>query len=335
MSKNASGDRGTVTLRLKRLRTLRLEDVSAPGQRPFISAASGIVPVGKWLYVIADDELHLGVFPATGAAAGSLVRLLPGKLPKGSKKRKARKADFEVLTRVPRFPGCPHGALLALGSGSRPRRRRGVLVPLDRAGAIRGSPRVIDLSRLYAGLEVVLAELNVEGAVVLGKQLCLLNRGHPRQGGSAVVWLSLRNVLRSIAGFDAIDALPCMVRRYDLGNVDGVQLGFTDGAALPGGGIVFTAVAESAADSYQDGPCVGAAIGVIGPDGGLDWVRRFRPLRKVEGVAVRPGSRGGQVLLVTDADDANIPAVLYATSLPRGAIMPDKRPRRRSASPRR
>ena len=116
-----------MTLRLKRLRTLRLKDASAPGRPPFISAASGLVPVGNWLYVIADDELHLGVFPATGAAKGTLLRLLPGKLPTEAKKRKAQKADVEVLTLLPRFAGCPHGALLALGSGSRPNRRRGVL----------------------------------------------------------------------------------------------------------------------------------------------------------------------------------------------------------------
>ena len=125
--------------------------------------------------------------------------------PKTPKKRKARKADFEVLTLLPRFAGCPHGALLALGSGSRPNRRRGVLVPLDRAGAVDGSPRVIDLSGLYRGLEKQLGELNVEGAVVLGQHLCLLNRGHPRQGGSAVVWLRLPAVLRGIASRDAID----------------------------------------------------------------------------------------------------------------------------------
>lgn len=311
-----------MNLHLKRLRTLHLVSPSAPGRPSFVSAASGLVPIGEWLYVIADDELHLGVFPVAGAAtdtaAGSLVRLLPGKLPKGPKKRKAKKADFEVLALLPRFAGCPHGALLALGSGSRPSRRRGVLVPLDRAGAVKGLPRVIDLSGLYAGLADELANVNVEGAVVLGKHLCLLNRGHSRQGGSAVVWLNLRVVLRSIVGAEAIDALPCKVRHYDLGKVDGVSLGFTDGAALPGGGIVFTAVAESANDSYEDGPCVGAAVGAIGPDGELDWVRKLRPTRKVEGIAVRPGSRGQQVLLVTDADDAKVPAGLYVAKLYEG-----------------
>ena len=304
-----------MTLRLKRLHTLRLKDASTPGLPPFISAASGLVPVGKWLYVIADDELHLGLFPATGTAKGTLLRLIPGKLPKDAKKRKAQKADFEVLTLLPRFACCPHGALLALGSGSRPNRDRGVLVPLDRAGAINGSPRVIDLSGLYAGLKHALGALNVEGAVVLGKHLCLLNRGQPRKGGSAVVWLNLRAVLRSIAGFEAIGNLPRKVRCYHLGKADGVPLGFTDGAASAGGGIVFTAVAESADDGYADGRCVGAAVGVIGPDGELEWMRKLRPVLKVEGIAVRPGSRGREVLLVTDADDAKVPAGLYTARL--------------------
>lgn len=308
-----------MTLHLKRLRTLRLKDASAPGRSLFISAASGLVLVGKWLYVIADDEMHLGVFPANGTAPGTLLRLLPGKLPAAPKKRKALKADFEVLTLLPAFAGCPHGALLALGSGSRPNRRRGVLVPLDRAGAVTGLTRVIDLSGLYVSLRKELGELNVEGAVALGKHLCLLNRGPPRRGGSALVWLNLRAVLRAITRADAVGALPCTVRRYDLGKADGVPLGFTDGAASPGGGMVFTAVAESADDSYADGPCVAGAIGVIRPDGVLDWVRKLRPTRKVEGIAVRPGSRGRELLLVTDADDAKVPAGLYAARVGGGA----------------
>ena len=274
--------------------------------------------MGKWLYVIADDQLHLGVFAVNGTAPGTLVRLLPGKLPKAPKKRKARKPDFEVLTLLPRFAGCPHGALLALGSGSRPNRRRGVLVPLDPAGAVQGSPRVIDLSGLYLRLEKEFGELNVEGAVVLGKHLCLLNRGHPREGGSAVAWLSLPAVLRAISSSDAIGALRCRVRHYDLGSAEGIPLGFTDGAALPGGGIVFTAVAESADDSYVDGPCVGAVVGMLATDGELRWRLKLRPLLKVEGITLRPGSRGREFLLVTDADCATVPARLYAARVDPG-----------------
>ena len=305
-----------MTLRLKRLRTLRLKAGSAPGRPPHISAASGLVAVGDWLYVIADDELHLGVFPGVGSGAGTLIRLLPGELPKGPKKRKASKADFEILVLLPKFAGYPHGALLALGSGSRPNRRRGVLVSLDRSGATTTAMRVIDLSGLYVTLEARLGELNLEGAVVLGKRLCLLNRGQPHEGVSACVSVNLRAVLRSIARSNGISSLPVKVRYYDLGTAHGVPLGFTDGAALPDGSIVFTAVAESADDSYQDGPCVGAAVGVIRPDGEVAWICRLKPVRKVEGIAFRPGSRGRGLLLVTDADDAVVPAGLYAAELP-------------------
>lgn len=317
-----------MTVRLQRLRTLRVDRPSAPGRGAFISAASGLVAAGRWLYVIADDELHLGAFAATGNRPGSLVRLLPGTLPGGGKKRKARKADFEVLVLLPRFAGFPHGALLAMGSGSRPNRRLGVLVPLDRSGVISGDPQTIDLSGLYRALGDKLGEVNVEGAVVLGTQLCLLNRGHPQRGGSALVQVSLRVAQRDIArsGAVGVGALRCKVRHFDLGEKKGVPLGFTDGAALPDGRLVFCAVAERADDSYQDGPCVAAAVGMIGADGKLQWVRRFSRPYKVEGIAVR---LDGRLLLVTDADDARVPAGLYGMELPRSLVRPRRQPSRR------
>jgi len=308
-----------LTVRLRHVRTLRVGRPSAPGRGAFISAASGLVAAGPWLYVIADDEFHLGAFGGTGNRPGSLVRLLPGTLPGGRKKRKAQKADFEVLTLLPRFAGFPHGALLAMGSGSRPSRRLGVVVPLDQAGAISGDAQTIDLSRLYRALGDKLGEVNVEGAVVLGAQLCLLNRGHPQRGGSAVVRVSLRAAQRDIARHGVVGALRCRVHRFDLGQADGVPLGFTDGAALPDGRLVFCAVAERADDSYQDGPCVAAAVGMIGADGNLEWIRTLSRPHKVEGIAVR---RDGRLLLVTDADDARVPAGLYSATLPVARVTP-------------
>jgi hypothetical protein len=314
-----------LTVPLKRLRTLRVDRPSAPGRGAFISAASGLVAVGRWLYVIADDELHLGAFAAAGNRPGSLIRLLPGTLPGGRKKRKARKADFEVLVLLPRFAGFPHGALLAMGSGSRPNRRLGAVVPLDQTGAISGGAQAIDLSGLYRALGDKLGEVNVEGAVVLGTQLYLLNRGHPQRGGSALVRVSLRALQRDIARSGAVGALRCRVRHFELGEKDGVPLGFTDGAALPDGRLVFCAVAERADDSYQDGPCAAAAIGVIGDDGKLQWVRRLSRPYKVEGVAIR---RDGRLLLVTDADDARVPAGLYGAAVPEPGVRPRRRPSR-------
>lgn len=52
----------TAMIVLTEIRELNLS-VEAKGTRsPHISAASGLVCVGSTAYVVADDELHLGVF---------------------------------------------------------------------------------------------------------------------------------------------------------------------------------------------------------------------------------------------------------------------------------
>ena len=73
------------------------------------------------MYVIADDEHHLGVF-STGdhRKAGRLLRLRRGTLPLDTSARKRRKPDFEALVALPPFGAYPNGALFALGSGSKP-----------------------------------------------------------------------------------------------------------------------------------------------------------------------------------------------------------------------
>ena len=67
-------------LTLTKLRDLDLAAPPGPGRRPHLSAASGLVCTPSRIYVIADDELALGVFPASGEAPGELVPLFPGAL---------------------------------------------------------------------------------------------------------------------------------------------------------------------------------------------------------------------------------------------------------------
>ena len=62
---------------------------------------------------------------------------------------------------------------------------------------------------------------------------------------------------------------------------------FTDGATLPAGGFVFTAVAEATEDSYADGECVGAAIGIIDAKDRLRALWQLEPALKVEGIEAR------------------------------------------------
>ena len=95
-----------------------------------------------------------------------------------------------------------------------------------------------------------------------------------------------------------------------------MPLSFTDGASLPDGSMVFTAVAEDTEDTYNDGACLGAAIGVAARDGTLRLLERLDECHKVEGVAARVDDDVIRLLLVTDADDPAIPASLFSATLP-------------------
>lgn len=300
------------------LRTLR-ELTYAPAQATpdHLSAASGIVVAGRFLYVVADDELHLGVFDLDAPAGGSTTRLFPGELPDDAKARKKRKPDLEALVRLPPFAGYPTGALLALASGSKPNRRTGVLLGLDGTGALSGAPRAVDLSALYAPLERRFPGLNIEGAVVCDRQLVLLQRASGKHRENALIRLALDDVLHALGASDAprLPELAFDTATVDLGAIDGVVLGFTDAAALPDGRLVFSAVAESTDDTYHDGPCVAAAIGMLDKSGQVQMLERVRPVRKIEGIDARQDGDVVRLLLVTDADDRSAPAALLGATL--------------------
>lgn len=274
-----------------------------------LSAASGLVLAGAWLYLVADDEHHLGVLPRSLDGPLALHRLFPGALPEDPADRKRRKPDLEALAWLPPWPGQPQGALLACGSGSRPNRERGVLLPLDPAGAIAGAAREIDLHALYAPLHAAFGDLNLEGAFVEGGALHLLQRAHQGNPRNAAIAFPLAEVCGWLDGTREPPA--GTVTEFDLGRAEGVALGFTDGTAWPGGGWVFSAVAEDTTDSYADGRCAASVLGWV-QDGTVRRIARLTGAPKVEGVACD----GTRLLLVTDADDRAVPSRLLALPLP-------------------
>jgi hypothetical protein len=299
------------------LTKLRALDVADGAPMRHLSAASGLARAGESLYVVADDELHLGVFPASGDAPGRLLRLFSGALPAEKAARKARKPDLESVAVLPPFGRYESGALLALGSGSTPNRRRGVLIGLDRHGAADGAPRTIDLSGLFGVLERPFATPNIEGATVSGGELLLLQRGNNRDPRNAIVRLALAAVLDGLAAEAAVGAVaPSAIAFAALGVCGGVPLCFTDASALPDGGLAFSAIAEDTDDAYNDGPCVGSAVGIAEPDGRIRVLERLDPPHKVEGIDARVAGDAVRLLLVTDADDAGVPACLYAAAIP-------------------
>lgn len=310
-------------LRAGAIRELTVETGDGPG---FVAAASGLVRAGEHLYVIADDRNELAAFPAAGAAAGRLRRMLPGELPADPAERKLAKPDFEALARLPGEEAgagaeargdaeareVRGGALLALGSGSRETRRRGVLWRLGAGGALQGEPEPVDLAPLYAELARAIPDLNVEGAVACGERLLLFQRGNGSAAVNAVVALDLRKARDDLArgrlGPDSITA----IRRHDLGESNGVRLAFSDAAALPDGRVVYSAVAEAGDDTFHDGHCAGAGIGVVERDGTLGRFDPLEPASKVEGVEAHAEGAAIDLLMVADADDPGRPAPLLA-----------------------
>lgn len=282
------------------LRQLNLPDAH-------LSAASALVRLGERLFVVADDDLHLGLFGLDDPGPGRLLRLFDGELPVAPAQRKAAKPDLEVLALLPALPDFREGALLALGSGSTAGRQRGVLLGLGQEDAVRS----IDLAPLYRPLRERFGDLNIEGGFLLGEEFLLLQRGNQNQQGNAAVryaWGALRDWL--LVGGEA--PLPLAIQSVALGELDGVALGLTDGAALDEGRWLFSAVAENTADSYNDGPCLGTVIGLVERDGEVRCLARLDGRCKVEGIAL---AADGSLLLVTDADDPRIAASLLRLPL--------------------
>ena len=272
-----------MTLHAHKLRELTLDVSRAAGGGRYVSAASGLVRTGGHIYVAADDERELAVFPATGDAPGRLVRFLPGELPADPEQRKRDKPDVEALALL------PGGALLALESGSRPNRRGGVLWDLDADGTLTGDPRRLDLAALYAVLEADIPDLNIEGATVAGDRLLLFQRGNGRAGVNAVIGLDLRERCGP-SGRDSCRPRSLIdIHRHDLGEVDGVRLCFSDATAVGDAGVLFSAVAEAGEDTYRDGLCAGAAVGMLRPDG--NSAGSGRSTRRRRSRASRPTGR--------------------------------------------
>lgn len=309
-------------IQLHEERRLDMRLATQPGRPRSVAAASGLVRVGEWDYVIADDENALAVFSAAsgresvGESVGeSLGEWFPlfdraDELPLEAEARKRKKADFEVICLLPRGVCASEACLCVLPSGSMANRHRGVLLPLRDdglsfgaiTGALTGTRHEIQTSTLYLyvarainsaarkpGLVSIpkeLQRLNIEGVCWLGDALWLFNRGNDTPAVNAVAVLDGARALRLMRGENLAEEL--LVRHIylpDLGARDGVPYSFTDACALADGRIVFSACAEDTQDSYSDGVCIGSCLGIIDQEGKILVQRDIMGSYKVEGLS--------------------------------------------------
>jgi hypothetical protein len=303
------------------------EGADAALDRPaHVRAGSGLAWIGGALALVQDDANFVALAdPATG-----LARAIP--LPAGEgglrqfddgRGNKRFKLDLEACTVVPHADG--RETLLAFGSGSAALRERILRI----GGAAGAQPRVelreavTFYTRLRDTADFAGSELNVEGAVWRLGRIILLNRGNgaavdgraPVNATCEIGWEELAAYLDGPGAHPPPE--PRSVIQYDLGEIDGHRLSFTDALSI-GFLLLYTATAEDSPNAVDDGPVAGSALGVVEPDGVARWAALEdadgAPFRgKVEGVA--RGTRPGTVLVIVDRDDPALPSELCEVEL--------------------
>ncbi|MBN1237547.1 MAG: hypothetical protein JXB36_03545 [Gammaproteobacteria bacterium] len=277
-----------------------------------VRAASAIRRLQRHLVIVQDDVNAFAIFdPEDGD-------VFPVMLPRGPGERrtfddiignKRHKMDLEALALL------PDERLVAFGSGaSAPRESLAVL-------SRREPPFVRDGAELYRSLRAQSAfagsQLNIEGAVVAGGRLLLFQRGNGavsagRAPNNAIATIDLETFVRWL---DSRGPLPPLldVTPFDLGEIGGSPLGFTDAALARDGRIAVIACAEDSADALTDGPVLGCRFGWLEPGGALrmtDVIEDGRPTRlKLEGIEGRPDTTG-EFDVVADGDDPLAPSLL-------------------------
>jgi hypothetical protein len=97
-------------------------------------------------------------------------------------------------------------------------------------------------------------------------------------------------------------------------------LTFTDATPLPSRELLFSAVAESSPNTYEDGSFTGAVIGWLALPDRVLRVERVAPAHKIEGIALASGSGSAgderDLWLVADPDDRSRLAPLLRARLP-------------------
>ena len=308
-------------LALKKLRNLELSHPISPGRPSYITAASGLVILDQKIFLVADDEHFLATFSVNASIPGHLKRLFEGELPLEHRERKKAKPDLEALTLLPRDVFGSSDALLALPSGSKKRRSAGCLIPIDRGDETALSVERIDLSLLYERLRNEFEDLNIEGAVCLQDRLRLFQRGNSELRQNAAIDLNSDKTIQGLKTSRSIppEALEQIVH-YDLGELGGVHLSFTDACRVENDACAFLAAAEGTKNTYDDGKFLGSILGIMDRDGKIlqRWTLEIQS--KPEGIWFIENSIQNDFMIVTDADDVTQPSELFCGRLPIGSF---------------
>lgn len=282
-----------------------------------VRAGSSLTWLGDKLALVQDDANFLGFIDSESLTVEAIT-LAAGEA--GARQfddlrgNKRFKLDLEACTTVP----TPNGELfLAFGSGSTAQREQILVVQASNPY----NPQLKQASALYAQLRACApfsgSELNIEGAMFQEGQLRLFNRGNGKPDNNllpvnATVDLEWN---RFLAYLDTPEERqpPALqnICQYDLGNLNGLPLSFTDATVTPKD-ILFSAAAEDSPDVTSDGRVTGSVLGIL--DANPRWIELRTPddslfTGKVEGVCAFKNEEN-RLWIVIDADDPTLPCEL-------------------------
>lgn len=286
-----------------------------------VRAGSSLSWFGDRLALVQDDANFLALIDPQGFAVEA-IPLPPGEAGlrqfDDQRGNKRFKLDLEACTTV----STPDGEiLLVFGSGSTAQREQILIVPASDPSRFTLQPAPALYAHLRDCTPFSGSELNLEGAIFQAGYLRLFNRGNgapqntlqPVNATGDLHWEALAAYLEA----PQQQQPPALqhICQYDLGELNGLALTFTDATVTPHG-ILFSAAAEDSPDATRDGVVSGSAIGILGdrprwaelrtPDGALF-------LGKVEGLCPIPSTN--RLWVVVDADDPALPCDLCEVAL--------------------
>ncbi len=101
-------------------------------------------------------------------------------------------------------------------------------------------------------------EINIEGAAVLGERLWLFHRANRGEAPNTVAEFELGDLSKTLREDQVVDPGELAeIRAYELGDLDGVPLCFSDATALTDQLVCFSASAEGSEDGDIHGSVVG------------------------------------------------------------------------------
>jgi hypothetical protein len=249
---------------LAELVPLRYTHAGDDGLPAHVRSASALRRFENRLVIVQDDVNALAVQDAGGVmraillpAHASGLRVFDDTL--GNKRDKL---DLEACVTL------PDGRLIAFGSGSMPQREQLVVWNGEQE-----SPWVREASSLYRELRAAVTtgeeRLNVEGAVVVGNELKLFQRGNDARGlrraaANAIAAVSCDEFVGWLdGGASAGTPRVTSVTSVDLGELAGIPFSFTDAVALDDERVVVLACAEDSVDAISDGAVLGCRVGLL------------------------------------------------------------------------